>query len=143
MNQTISSSNRVKSSPEYTWKEHHRLFTKSLLSWRYLVIIFGISILLIFTAGIVFQTIFVFSILRVFHVLALVNQTAYSTYLYLSKNSRLPLLLPKPPNRIIIWCIFQLLISIFFLYIGIYVFKMTGFCPQSLGCIITTMIRLY
>jgi len=142
MQPTVSSpSNNTQSFPEYTWKEHHRLFTRVLWSWRSFGIFFGISIILAFTVGIVFQIIFVFSILRAFTSLALISQPFYSAFLFIFKDNRLPHHLPKPPASAIIWSMVELFISVFFLFIGIYAVKITGFCPQSIGCIFVKIIR--
>jgi hypothetical protein len=127
--------------PELTWKEHTRLFQQSIRSRRLFGIAFGISILLIFTFGIVFQIVFLFSFMQAFVTLAMLSQPFYSAFLLISNDKRLPRTLPKPPLFAYLSSIIPLFISAFFLYVGVVAFQKTGFCAQSLGCIIVTLIQ--
>ena len=127
--------------PELTWKEHVKLFSKAARSWRLFGIAFGISVLLMFTVGLVFQMIFLFSFVRAFITLATLSQPFYSAFLFVANDKRLPRILPKPPLSAYLASIIPLLISVFFLYVGIIGFQKTGFCAQSLGCIIVILIR--
>jgi hypothetical protein len=128
-------------SPELTWEEHSKLLTRAFFSWRIFGMAFGISILLAFTVGIVFQTVFIFSVFQGFLMLARISQPFYSAFLSLAHAKELPPKLAKPPLSAILASIVPLLISAFWVYLGFYVFRITGFCPQSLGCIIITLIR--
>jgi hypothetical protein len=127
--------------PELTWKEHAKLFRQSMRSWRLLGIVFAISGLFVFTVGIVFQIVFLFSFLQAFVVLAMLSQPFYSAFLLVANDSRLPRTLPKAPLSAYLSSIIPLLISIFFLYIGIIAYQKTGFCSQSLGCMIVTFVQ--
>lgn len=126
---------------ELTWKEHSQLFRRAIRSWRFYGIVFGISVLLMFTAGIVFQIVFVFSIVQGFAVLAMLNQSVYSAFLFFIKDKNLPRKLPKPPLSAFLASIIPLLISVFFLYVGIIAFQKTGFCSQSLGCMFVKLFQ--
>ena len=126
---------------ELTWKEHNKLLTRAFISWRIFGLVFGISILLAFTVGIIFQTVFIFSVVQGFLLLARLSQPFYSTFRSLVNAKDLPPKLPKPPFSAILVSIVPLLISIFWIYLGIYIFRITGFCPQSLGCIFVMLIR--
>ena len=136
----MSSLDNVQSIPELTWKEQSLLFRQAIRSWRFYGIVFGVSVLLMFTAGIVFQIVFIFSIVQGFTVLAMLNQSVYSAFLLIINDSKLPRKLPKPPLSAFLASVIPLLISILFIYIGIITFQKTGFCSQSLGCIV---IRLF
>ena len=127
--------------PELTWKEHTKLFHQAVLSGRMIGIIFAVSFILMFTVGIVFQIVFLFSFLRAFPVLAMLSQPVYSAFLFVAKDKRLPRTLPKPPKSAYFRSIIPLLIAVFFLYVGIIAFQKTGFCAQSLGCIIIKLIE--
>ena len=127
--------------PELTWKEHNKLLTRAFFSWRIFGMAFGISILLAFTVGIVFQTVFIFSVFQGFLMLARISQPFYSAFLFIANAKELPPKLPKPPLSAILASVVPLLISVFWVYLGIYMFRITGFCSQSLGCIIITLIR--
>ena len=126
---------------DVTWKEHNRLFRQAILSWRLFAFAFVTSIILVFTVGIVFQVVFLFSFLQASLMLAMLSQPFYSALLFILKDERLPRTLPKPPLSAYLSSIIPLLISIFFLFIGIIVFQKTGFCAQSMGCIFVTLIR--
>ena len=136
----MSSLDNVQSIPELTWKEQSLLFRQAIRSWRFYGIVFGVSVLLMFTAGIVFQIVFIFSIVQGFTVLAMLSQSVYSAFLLIINDSKLPRKLPKPPLSAFLASVIPLLISILFIYIGIITFQKTGFCSQSLGCIV---IRLF
>lgn len=127
--------------PELTWEEHVKLLSKAARSWRLLGIVFGVSILLMFTFGIVFQIIFLFSFMRAFIILATLSQPFYSAFLFVANDKTLHRILPKPPLSAYLSSIISLLISVFFLYIGIIAYQKTGFCAQSVGCIIVTLIK--
>ena len=137
----MSSLDNVQNLPELTWKEHSLLFRQTIRSWRFYGIVFGISVLLMFTAGIVFQIVFIFSIVQGFIMLAMLNQSVYSAFLLIIHDSSLPRKLPKPPLSAFLASIIPLLISVFFIYIGIIAFQKTGFCSQSLGCIIVRLFQ--
>lgn len=137
----MSSLDNVQNLPELTWKEHSQLFRKTIRSWRFYGIVFGISVLLMFTAGIVFQIVFIFSIVQGFTMLAMLNQSVYSAFLLIINDRRLPRKLPKPPLSAFLASIIPLLISVFFIYIGIIAFQKTGFCSQNLGCIIVRLFQ--
>lgn len=98
--------------PELSWKEHARLFRQTIRSYRLFGITYGISILLIFTLGIVFQIIFLFSFF--FITLALLSQPLYSAFLIISNEKRLPRTLPKPPLSAYLASVIPLLVSAFF-----------------------------
>ena len=127
--------------PELTWKEHSQLFRQAIRSWHFYGIVFGISVLLMFTAGIVFQVVFIFSIVQGFAVLAMLNQSVYTAFLFVIKDKNLPRKLPKPPLSAFLASIIPLLISVFFLYVGIIAFQKTGFCSQSLGCMFVKLFQ--
>ena len=142
MNSIDSSSlDNRQSLPELTWKEHSLLFRQAIRSWRFYGIVFGVSIILMFTAGIVFQIVFIFSIVQGFAILAMLNQSIYSAFLFIIKDTKLPPNLPKPPVSAFFASIIPLLISVFFLYIGVIAFQKTGFCSQSLGCIFVKLFQ--
>ena len=128
-------------SHELTWKEHSKLVQQAASSGRLLGIVFVISILLMLTLGIVFQAIFLFCFLRAFMTLARLSQPVYSAFVILADDKRLPRTLPTPPVSAYFWSLIPLLISVFFLYVGIIALQMTGFCSQSIGCIIITLIQ--
>ena len=137
----MSSLDNVQSIPELTWKEQSLLFRQAIRSWRFYGIVFGVSVLLMFTAGIVFQIVFIFSIVQGFTVLAMLSQSVYSAFLLIINDSKLPRKLPKPPLSAFLASVIPLLISILFIYIGIITFQKTGFCSQSLGCIIVRLFQ--
>jgi hypothetical protein len=60
---------------------------------------------------------------------------------FIAKNEKLPPRLLKPPRSAYVSSVIPLLISAFFLYNGLYTLYLTGFCSQSLGCIIWRLIR--
>ena len=137
----MSSLDNVQSIPELTWKEQSLLFRQAIRSWRFYGIVFGVSVLLMFTAGIVFQIVFIFSIVQGFTVLAMLSQSVYSAFLLIINDSKLPRKLPKPPLSAFLASVIPLLISILFIYIGIITFQKTGFCSQSLGCIVVRLFQ--
>lgn len=100
--------------PELSWKEHARLFRQTIRSYRLFGITYGISILLIFTLGIVFQIIFLFSFFSAFITLALLSQPLYSAFLIISNDKRLPRTLPKPPLSAYLASVIPLIVSAFF-----------------------------
>ena len=132
---------KVQDASDLTWQEHTNLFRQSIRSVRLFGIAFVVSIFLMFTVGIVFQIVFLFSFLRAFVVLAMLSQPFYSAFLFITGDKRLPRTLPKAPLSAYLRSIIPLLIAVFFLYIGIIAFQKTGFCAQSLGCIIVELIK--
>ena len=126
---------------ELTWKEHGKRCRQATRSVRFFGFIVIISFLLMFTVGIVFQIVFLFSFLRAFIVLARLGQPFYSAFLFVTNDKTLPRTLPKPPLSAYFLSIIPLLISVFFLYVGIIGFRQTGFCGQSLGCMIVLLVQ--
>jgi hypothetical protein len=124
-----------------TWKEHSHLFLQALFSWQVFLIVLGINMLLAFTIGVVFQFVFLFSFLQGFIRLAMISQPIYSAFLFITHDKSLPRRLSKPPVSAYLVSIIFLLISIFFLFLGILAYQKTGFCSQSIGCIIVLAIR--
>ena len=126
---------------ELTWKDHSKLVQQAASSGRLFGIVIVMSILFMLTVGIVFQVIFLFCFLRAFMTLARLSQPVYSAFVFMANDKRLPHTLPKPPVSAYFWSLIPLLISVFFLYVGIIALQMTGFCSQSIGCIIITLIQ--
>jgi hypothetical protein len=124
-----------------TWNEHNRLFRRLLFSWRVFGLAFLISILLAFTLGVVFQTVFLFTVFQGFLILAKISQPFYSDLVFIANDHTLPRKLPKPPITAILASVIPLLISCAFLYFGYLAYQETGFCAQSLGCIFIRLIQ--
>jgi hypothetical protein len=126
---------------DLSWREQRRLITRTFFSWRMFGIYFGISILLMCTLGIAFQIVFVFSFLRGFVTLATISQPFYATLRRITRDESLPLTLAKPPLSAYLLSVIPLLLSILFLFLGIYAFRISGFCAQSFGCIFWLLIQ--
>jgi hypothetical protein len=126
---------------DLTWKEHGKLLLQAVSSARLFGMIFATTFLLMFTVGVVFQIIFLFCFLPAFMILARLSQPVYSAFVFIVNDKRLPHALPKPPASAYLSSIIPLLISVFFLYIGIITFQNTGFCGQSLGCAIIFLFQ--
>lgn len=127
--------NSESTSIELTYKEFLPVLTRTMLSWRVFGFAFLTSILLLLTAGIAFQMVFLLSLYQGFLRLAMISQPFYAAYRFLSKNQQLPLKLPKPSTFAILASIVPLLASFMFFYLGIFALQKVGFCPQSIACI--------